>query len=276
MTSTHIFLLVLGVLLAILWIVALGLQVPPRRFHHVQPSNPGKPLPFNPDLPEPVRRHFAQTIGSPTPQIKTAVLWGGARAHVKGLWLPLRFKSWHRAGQDFYRRLEYTWFRQPFMHGEEYFINGEGMFEISGDEERGPWVDQSANLAMWAEVVWLPALLVHDPRVRWEAVDNVTARLIVPFKDGTDELTAHFDPVSGCMTDFTALRFRDVDDNQLTQAEKEPWRVNLLEWRKFGELTLPSQVAIAWGESGSPWSYWWLEGVAYNVDVSDRLRPDQS
>jgi hypothetical protein len=28
---------------------------------------------------------------------------------------------------------------------------------------------------------------------------------------------------------------------------------------------------VAWGEAGSPWIYLTLDGVAYNVNVSDQL-----
>ena len=76
---------------------------------------------------------------------------------------------------------------------------------------------------------------------------------------------AHFDPLNGRMTHLSALRYSEESE------EKEPWRVDLLAWKNFHGLLIPDQIAVAWGESGSPWSFWNVDGIAYNVNVSDQL-----
>ncbi len=266
------FLLALAVLLMIVWIITLGLMIPPRRFpRQPMPSQPGAPTPAQPDLPEPVARHFERTLGKTPPQIQSAYICGAARVNVNGLWLPLRFRGWYIPGRAFYRSLQFTWFRRPVLRGEEFFIKGVGGFKLAGQSQPGEALDQGQNLSLWAAGVWMPSLFVHDARLRWQAVDAHSAKLMVPLGAGSDEMTAHFDPLTGYMTDLTALRFRR-SDNPAEPFEKIPWRVDLLEWGTYEGMELPTQIALAWGNSGSPWSYWWLEGLALNVPLPEQLQ----
>ena len=253
-------------------LVALGVALParPYRAHH-EPSQPGRPTPFRYGHPTPVARHFRDTIGETPPAMESAIVWGQARIFLRGLWLPARFKAWYRPGREYYRAFEITFYTQPFLRGNEFWIDGQGLFEIGGEAEIGREVNEGQVLALWAQSVWMPSVFVHDSSIHWDPVDDLTARLVVPVPGsgdvppGEDSLLAHFDPQSGCMTHFSALRRRN------TKPAKEPWRVDLLEWKTFEGLRIPSQVAVAWGETGSPWSYWSVEGVVYNVDVSEKL-----
>ncbi len=264
----HTFLIVVAVIILLGGIVMLGFVIPPRRFRgHPAPTQPGQPTPLPPDLPAPVRRHFMDTIGPAPMAIHSAVLWGRGRACFGQVWLPFRFRAWYRPGEAFLRRLEVTWFMRPVLRGMDSWIHGMGSFRMGDRDESGPRVDQAELLTLWAEMVWMPSALVKHPAAHWEAVDERTARLSVPFKDGTETLEAHFDPASGRMTHFSALRF--AEDSPV----KEPWRVDLLTWRPFYGMLIPGEISVAWGESGSPWSYWSLDGVAYNVNVSDQLGP---
>ncbi len=260
------FLILLVFLLGVFGVVTLGFMITPRPFRpHPAPTHTGQPAPFLPDLPRPVRRHFADTIGEYPPRIETAVVWGRGKACIRGVWMPMRFKAWYRAGEAFARRMELTWYQRPVLRGREAWQGGQGVYEISGREERGEKVNQGQVLSLWAEAVWMPSILVQDPRIHWEPVDDQTARLVVPNDGGTDSLLVHFDPLTGQMTYITGQRFSDEGP------EKEPWQVDLLAWKTFNGMLIPCEISVAWGESGSPWSYWTVDGVAYNVNVRDQL-----
>jgi hypothetical protein len=283
------FLLILAFLLILVGLGVLGFVIPPRPFRsHPAPTHLSHPVAFQTDLPEPVRKHFARTIGEmaegqtrpdglcdsaveipliaeAAPVIESAVVWGRGRVFIRGVWLPHRFKAWYRPGESYYRRMEITWYQRPVIRAIDKCINGEGMFQMGDRVERGSRIDQNQVLMLWAETVWMPSVFVHHPLVQWSPVDEVTARLVVPFGAHTDSLLAHFDSETGCMTHLSANRFPQDSD------VKEPWRIDLLLWKSFHGMLIPCQVAVAWGESGSPWSYWTVDGVAYNVNVSDQL-----
>lgn len=272
MTLSQIVLMVFAVFLGLLGLVALGTTLPARPYRpHHEPSRPGPPARFRPDLPPPVARHFHETLGQTPPRIHTAVVWGRARIHLRGLWLPARFKAWYRAGRDYFRAFEITFYTRPFLRGNDFWIDGQGLFEIGGEADVGREVNQDQVLSLWAQTVWMPSVFVHDPAIRWEPVDDLTARLVVPvpasgdLPASEDSLLAYFDPDTACMTHFSALRRRSAEGG------KEHWRMDLLEWKRFEGLRIPCRVAVAWGETGSPWSYWNVEGVAYNVAVSEKL-----
>ncbi len=261
-----IFLVVLVVPLALVGLVTLGFALRPRPYRpHPVPTHPGDPAAFRPDLPEPVLRHFRDTLGEHPQQITSAVVWGRGRACIRGIWMPLRFRTWYLPGEAFLRRVEVTWFTRPVMRGVEYYRNGKGFFELGGNREEGPHRDFNEQVAMWAEMLWLPSVLVHGPLAQWEAVSETEARLNFNTGTGAGSLLAQFDPATGRMQSLSGLRMEEE------LGTTEPWQLNLLEWKNFHGLLLPYHTSVAWGEGGSPTSYWVIDGVAYNVNIDPFL-----
>ena len=120
-------------------------------------------------------------------------------------------------------------------------------------------------MILWAEAPLMPSLWISDERLRWEAIDDSSARLIFPFGDGEDELTVHFDPQSDLITRITALRYRDAESGKI------PWHADFLEWQTVEGVQAPARIAITWEDQGKPWSYWDLEEYLWNVDISGFL-----
>lgn len=259
-------LIVLGVLIVLVGLLSLGFVLPPRPFRpHPAPSRPGAPLTLPADLPAPVRRHFQEMLGESVPEMQTAVIWGRGRALIRGVWLPLRFKSWYKVGEGFYTRMEITWFQRPVMRASESLRGGEGLRVTGGGEERGERVDQGNRMSMWANALWMPSALLYSPGTRWEGVDENSARFVYPAGREEDALLFHFDPLNGCATHITGRRYPPE------LSEKDPWRMDLLAWKVIHGINLPCHVSVSWGEAGSPTAYWNIDGVAYNVGVSDHL-----
>jgi hypothetical protein len=215
-------------------------------------------------LPVPVRRYYQAALGDRAPRIESLVVYGRARANF-GLWLPLRYRLVHRPGYDFERHMEVTWFGLPVLRAIDRFIDGAGMTGPVGKAATGPAVDQGANMILWAEAPLMPSLWITDSRIRWEAIDDTTARLIFPYGQEEDELTVHFDPESGLVTRITALRYRDE------KSDKIPWHVDFLSWQMVNGAKLPARIAVTWEDQGEPWSYWNFQDIYWNVDVSKIL-----
>lgn len=257
------------ILMILVTIGFVGFQVMPNSFPPHREKTPylqTVELPSN--LPEPVYRHFAATLGNQIPEIESAVVTGRARFRISGLWMPVRFKAYYTPGKDFYRYMEITWFGIPLLKGRDSYINEEGSLRIEGVlsiSERGDRINQGQNLAMWAEAVFMPSVFVTDPRVRWEAVNDTTARLVVPFGGCVDNLLVEFDPQTGLMTQMSAQRYRDKEEM------KTPWRVEFQKWDTLHSAKVPVQSALTWEDEGGPWAFFTIESVEYNVDVSEEI-----
>lgn len=254
-----------GSLVAIGGIGWLGLQIPPRNFTPPATATADLGTVAVPaDLPAPVRRYFQVAFGDQVPRVESMVAWGRARANF-GLWMPLRFLLYHRPGYDFRRDMEVTWFGLPVLKAMDQYINGKGMTGPVGNADTGPEVDQGSNMILWAEATFYPSLLITDSRIRWEAIDDNSARLRFPFGAQQDELIFQFDPETGLVTRTSALRY------QGNTGKKVPWYAEIQEWQTVNGMKLPLTVAVVWETQRGPWSYWNFEHILWNVDISQQL-----
>jgi len=256
----------LALLVGLGWV---GLQVPPKGFPPHSEKTPALgTVELQSGLPGPVRRYFEAALGEEIPRIESAVLWGRGRLRIKGLWFPVRFKAYYLPGRSFSRLMEITWFGLPILRGVDSYIDGRGGLKITGLvelEETGEKIDQAQNLVLWGEAIWTPSLYFTDPHVRWEAVDEKTARLVVPFGEGHEVFQVKFDPRTGLIQEMSALRYRGQEE------AKTPWRVECLDWKPFHGVMVPTRVVGTWADEKSPYVIMVVEGLEYNVDVSGVL-----
>ena len=187
--------------------------------------------------------------------------------------LLVRFKAYYLPGCSFLRLMEITWFGFLLLRGVDSYIDGRGGLKITGLielEETGEKIDQAQNLVLWGEAIWTPSVYLTDPRVRWEAVDEVTARLVVPFGKGEDQLTVRFDPRTGLIREMSAERYRGQEET------KTPWRVECFDWKPFHGVMVPTRVVGTWADEKKPYVVMAVEGLEYNVDVSEVLPAEEA
>ena len=184
------------------------------------------------------------------------------------LTFPSRFRFTHAAGRGYRHYIEATWFGFPILRVNEWYLDGHARLELPfGVVANEPKVNLAANLSLWGESVWLPSIFVTDPRVRWEPIDETTARLVVPTYHAEDHFIVTFDKQTGLIRSLETLRYKAATDDAKTR-----WRLDLLGWKAFHEVRIPSVAAVTWLDEETPWLALDVKDVAYNIDVSEYLR----
>ena len=263
MKVVYIILIVIAALIFIGW---LGLQIKPKAFAMPSLSTSDvKTIPLPTGLPAPVERFYRAVYGEQIPVIETAVFTGQAAIRPFGLWFPARFVFVHEAGKNYRHYIEATFFGLPLIKVNEGYLNGESFFESPmGTYYNDANTNQGANLAVWAEAGWFPSIWLTDSRVRWEAVDENTALLFVPFEDKIENFVVRFNPETGLIDSMEAMRYRDPGEGK----SKILW-ITRNEPGAFLPGTKISAVGSAtWLDMGTPWAIFTLEDALINPDVS--------
>ncbi len=262
--------LALAVIVLIPVLSAVGLQIQPRPFPPYTQTTPGllDTVPLPEDLPAPVARYYQAIMGERVPVIESAVISTRGKLRFAGIPFPMRFRFTHDAGQGYRHYIEAAVFGLPLLKVNERYLDGRARMELPvGVIENEPKIDMAANLGLWGESIWLPSIFITDPRVRWEGIDETTARLIVPFETGEDSFTVFFDAETSLIKRMEAMRYKEATDT-----EKTLWVLDPRGWRAFHGVLVPSPATVTWGDEDVPWLEVDLEEVAYNVDVSDYIR----
>jgi hypothetical protein len=148
-----------------------------------------------------------------------------------------------------------------------------GSFEFAGlggllrVSDSGEKLDQSDNLVMWAEAPYAtPSALVLDPRIRWEPIDNTSARLVFPFgKQQEDSLLVDLIAETGLMTNTYGMRYRDQEE------AKAPFRGEGADWNMVHGIQVPNENVGTWEDWAEPYIILDLDGVEYNERLRRRL-----
>lgn len=226
--------------------------------------HPAEP-PFSPaaldPLPEPVARYFALVLPENQPHIHSArIRWSGEfQMRPGGGWAPfVAVQHFTSRPPGFVWDAEIRMVPLISVHVRDGYRAGTGTMQarlgrvIPVVNEGGtPEMAESA-LARWlGEAAWFPTALLPSNGVRWEAVDDSTARATVVDGPASASAEFHFAP-TGEITRMAALRYRDVDG----VAVLTPFEGHYGDYIRHAGVLVPGTAEVAWLLPDERFPYW--------------------
>ena len=111
----------------------------------------------------------------------------------------------------------------------------------------------------------MPSIWFTDGRVEWVAIDDTTAKLVIPDAVEEEQFTTTFDADTGLIKDLTTLRYGESDD-----PARHRWTNTAIEWGEMNGIRIPVVISTQWDDD-KPWALWSADDVIYNLDVSRRF-----
>jgi hypothetical protein len=263
-----IILIILAVLIGLVLIIWVGLKIQPDSFSPLE-TNATSPqtTPIPDGLPAPVERFYRTMYGDSIPVIQSAVITGKASLRLNGITFPGRFRFTYDVDRGYRHYIEATVFGFPLFKVNEWYVDGKGRLELPGQVvENDANTNSAGNQGFYAELMWLAPTLLTDPEVRWEAVDDETAILVIPFEPSVQRFVVRFDPQTGRVSAMETMRSRNPGD-----ATKILWITSSDEWDKVDGFSTFKKCAVTWMDQGTPWAVFTVEQVVLNPDVSTSL-----
>ncbi|MGM0604871.1 MAG: DUF6544 family protein [Halobacteriota archaeon] len=111
-----------------------------------------------------------------------------------------------------------------------------------------------------AEAVWFPTALLPTEGVRWEPIDDRTARATIDHAGTSASLTFHFDDRNLVDRVVAADRPRAVDGG----FEQTEWTGYFDEYDRKNRMVVPTAAAVEWNLPDGPLPYW--RGTIESID----------
>jgi hypothetical protein len=170
----------------------------------------------------------------------------------------------HRVGRAFVHDIRMGIGPLSFRLGLDAYVDGHGLMKIGPSVQTGVEFDQGALIALWGEALGFPSAWEGRDDVRWEAVDDQTAILVVDGPEGEIPITVGFDRATGCPAFCEADRYK-------AKGPKVRWRGASSDWRRFDGVLAPRRFSAAWADEPYPWLEIRIDSLRVNVPVDERL-----
>ena len=170
--------------------------------------------------------------------------------------------------RQIYARLRHNaaWWRTAklsFLHGE-----GHGHLKLFGAitlrELEGEETNQSMLFRFLSDLIWLPTGLLPTNTLRWEHVDNDTARAVI--RDGATRVDAtfHMNEIGQIDKIITNSKFRD----HRSGFEQTQFTLECKEYREIDGIMVPTEVDFVWNLPDGDFEYgqFVVSDVAYHYE----------
>jgi hypothetical protein len=206
------------------------------------------------DLPEPVQRylHFTGVLGRQWTHDVVLKYSGRFRQGLDRPWMPMTARQVYTTSPpSFIWDARFKVMGIPLLRARDEYRSGRAhMFaRLAGIKTifdvRGEQLDQGAMLRYLSEMIWFPIAFLGE-NITWQAVDDHSADVQLKDLGRVVSGRLYFDEL-GKVTNFTALRYREIDGN----FSLDPWSTPITGYGKLAGLNLPTQGQATWNlESG--------------------------
>jgi hypothetical protein len=200
-------------------------------------------------LPEPAKRylHFTGVVGTPWISATRLTQKGKFRQGADRPWMTFSaIESYTTDPPSFRWDARFKMFGLPLLRAVDQFERGHGsmsgvllglktIFDVSGDK-----MDQGSMMRYLNEMIWFPTAFLSQ-NVRWEEVDDRSAKVIFSVEDKEDSAILHFDK-AGRLTNFTAKRYREIDG----EFSLDDWSTPISSYGEHAGLQIPISGAAVW------------------------------
>ncbi len=211
-------------------------------------------------LPQPVQRYLEMCIREGTEQIRFATLqqegewralsnpeWGRirARAHYSGTMPGL---VWHaNIRNSFWNRTDAQLLYDAGQGSG--FVKYLGMITLF--DPSGPEVATALLSRILMEAVWFPTSLIPSGMMRWEAVDEHSAKATVQERGRSISAMFYFNANNEVERIVTRDKYRDAE----TAYEREQCTMYCSDYKEFQGIRIPTTVRIEWNLDDEDFEY---------------------
>jgi hypothetical protein len=201
-------------------------------------------------LPDPVQRFFRTVIKDGQTIVAAVKLSQQGQfnmSETESKWSPFtatQLVTTQRLGFDWDARIQMAPGVNAFVH--DAYLLGEGSLHVSllglftvADVRDTPEAAQGELLRFFAEMPWYPTALLPSQGVRWEAIDNTSARATVTDGATTVSLVFRFNSEGTIETMRAEARYRD----KLTAM---PWSGRFWDYSTRNGMLIPLQGEVGW------------------------------
>jgi len=216
------------------------------------------------ELPEPVQRYFRYALQENQAYISYVRLKhdGIFRTEPGQKWMKIK-------GEEYFitDKPGFVWFgKVPLFSAQDVYYNGKGNLKvkllslIKIVDAKSKEIDEGELLRWLGEAPWFPTALLPSENLRWEEIDENSARVTLKDDDVTVEGIFHFNQ-QGQITQFKAKRFKD--------RVLENWSGFYHDYREVNNMKIPMRVEVMWNLKTGDFKYvdFTVKKIEYDVPL---------
>ena len=213
------------------------------------------------DLPKPVKRYFQYALQENQPYISYARLKHGGQFRTSEKWLPIKGKEYftsEKPGIIWYAKI-------PFVSAKDMYFKGKGnlviklLSFIKVVDAKGKEIDQGELLRWLSETTIFPTALLPSKNLKWEPIDENSAKVIFSDYNQTVDGTFFFNDL-GQISHFKAKRYKDTT--------LEDWTCSYKDYREVAEMMIPFYFEVKWNLVSGDFCY-----AKFNIEIIDYNTP---